>query len=272
MTSPAGAAPQPSPAAAACPDIGHTLLAIFAHPDDESIASGGLLAWCADRGARVSLLCVTRGGYGAGDAALDVKARRTAELDAAAHVLGLAEVALLDYRDGYLPWEGGPALVADVRAAIERVQPEVVVTFGPDGLYWHPDHIAVHEATTTAIDALGERAPALFYVTTPPDQMRRVLEAALVAHAGSPDGDAPRGILGITNVEAFGSHAEPPTLVVDATAHAGRKLAALRCHRTQVAGDALDLLPDTAAHLLGVEHYRRADTGATGLTFIERLG
>ncbi len=253
------------------PDAGRSLLAVFAHPDDESIACGGLLAWCADRGARVSVLCVTRGGYGAGDTAPAHQARRTAELQAAAEHLGLAEVDVLDYRDGYLPWEDRPALVQDIRSTIARLQPEVVVTFGADGLYWHPDHIAVHEATTAAVGALGSQAPALFYVTSPPGQMRLVLDAALAAHSRRSEGHAPRSILGITAVEAFGSHAEPPTLVVDATAYAARKLAALRCHQTQLAGDALDLLPGDQAHLLGVEHYHRAATGATGVTFIERL-
>jgi len=272
------------------PDAGRTLLAVFAHPDDESIAAGGLLAWCADRGARVVLLCATRGGYSEDDPAGTAATTppdapmppdaRTRELAAAARELGLAEVVLLEYRDGYLPWEGGAALEADIRAAIARVRPDVVVTFGEDGLYWHPDHIAVHAGTTAAVAALGPEAPALFYVTTPPGQMRRVFDAAQAAYDARVSGGAgtgarpgpPRGILGIAAVDAFGAHAAAPTLIVDARAFAHRKLAALRCHRTQMAGDALDLLPDEdAPRLLGEEHYRRAPVGARGPTFIERL-
>ena len=89
---------------------GRSLLAVFAHPDDESLACGGLLARCAMLGAQVSLLCATRGegarrirpaqplvigGLG------DIRAR---ELEAAARILGVTDVVMLDYEDGMLPW------------------------------------------------------------------------------------------------------------------------------------------------------------------------
>ena len=201
---------------------GRSLLAVFAHPDDESLAAGGLLAWCAARGARVSLLCLSRGEAGRGEGNLgDVRSR---ELRDAAATLGLSDVVLLHHPDGMLPWLDGGVLERDVRDAIAAARPEVVVTFGEDGLYWHPDHIAVYEATRGAVASLGGDGPALFYVTMPPGQMPAVLAAAAPRLTAS----ARRDLLGIEDAAAFGAAAQPPTLVLHTGAFAARKLAALR--------------------------------------------
>ncbi|MDE2907518.1 MAG: PIG-L family deacetylase, partial [Acidobacteriota bacterium] len=101
---------------------GRSLLAVFAHPDDESIACGGLLAWCAHLGVDVSLLCMTRGEHGRGSTAGseegslrsslcvtrdehgespgEVARKRRRVLDAAARALGIGAVTLLDHEDG----------------------------------------------------------------------------------------------------------------------------------------------------------------------------
>jgi N-acetyl-1-D-myo-inositol-2-amino-2-deoxy-alpha-D-glucopyranoside deacetylase len=141
----------------------------------------------------------------------------------------------------------------------------VVVTFDEDGLYWHPDHVAVHERATAVVAALGAAAPALRYVSMPEGAVRALVDAA--------GGGARRpGMLGVADVDAFGAAAPPPSLIVDASAVASRKLAALRCHRTQVEGSALDLLPERdAARFLGIEHYREAAVGAPGGSFLERF-
>lgn len=247
---------------------GRSLLAVFAHPDDESLASGGLLAWCAARGARVSLLCLSRGEAGSGGAATNLGEVRAAELSDAAAILGLAEVALLHHPDGMLPWLEPGALERDIRGAIAAGRPDVVVTFGEDGLYWHPDHIAVHDATRAAVASLGADGPALYYVTMPPGQMADVLATALPRLGPSSRHD----LLGIDDAAAFGSAAQPPSLVLHTGPHAARKLAALRCHRTQVSGGPFDQLSALEAEtLLGVEHYRRADVGSAEPAFIERL-
>src|SRR2546428_3352364 len=249
---------------------GRSLLAVFAHPDDESLACGGLLAWCAHRGAHVSLLCVTHGEHDQGKRLADVRAQ---ELRDACRALGLASLELLDYDDGMLPWADARQLEADIREAIERFRPEIVITFDEDGLYWHPDHIAVHERTTAAVAAMREDSPALYYVTMPAGQMRAVVHHAEETFASQgATGEPPRRILGITPPDAFGALAPAPTLIVDAADFANRKLTAIRCHRSQLIDDALTLVAESdAGRLLGVEHYRRAAVGSRGEAFIERF-
>ncbi|MEX2047663.1 MAG: PIG-L family deacetylase [Chloroflexota bacterium] len=110
---------------------GHSLLGVFAHPDDESLACGGLMARCGEGGARVSLLCLTRGEHGprgldaeAGHATTRGATRepiretlsetRARELHEAARLLGVSDVVLLDHKDGMLPW--APSGVLELRA------------------------------------------------------------------------------------------------------------------------------------------------------------
>ena len=271
------------------PDLtGHTLLAVFAHPDDESIACGGLLAWCADAGARVTLLCATHGELGrpADESAHDVtalpetatrmaalKERRGDELACAAEQLGIDEMRILGFPDGMLPWLPDGALAAAVHDVIDALHPQVIVTFGADGLYWHPDHVAVHQAVRTAVASLDDAAPALFYVTMPQGQMRQVVERAAARVAvGAARPLRRTDVLGIDNPDAFGDAAQPPTLVLETGSFAARKLAAIRCHRTQTEGGPFDALGEAdAAVILGLEHYHRADVGSQTPAFIERL-
>ena len=253
---------------------GRSLLAVFAHPDDESLACGGLLAWCAAQGAEVSLVCVTHGEGGPGSGpAQDLRETRKQELQSASRLLGISDLTLLDYPDGMLPWVDAAALEADIRKAIRRLRPDVVITFGEDGLYWHPDHIAIHERATAAVAALADDAPALYYVTMPPGSMRAVVRHAVDTVASRGSGERPpRLILGIEDVDAFGASAAPPTLVVDASDFAARKLAAIRCHRTQLGDSALEILADCdAVRFLGVEHFRRAEVPSNADAFIERF-
>ncbi len=257
---------------------GASLLAVFAHPDDESLACGGLLARCTQSGVRVSLLCLTHGEHGTGQDGKPgghegrrLRDTRAGELDAAARILGIRDVLLLNHEDGMLPWIDHTQLEADILDAISRFQPHVVVTFDEDGLYWHPDHIAVHERTTAAVAQLGAAGPALHYVSMPAGRMRAIVDAA----SNDPEqaDPRPRLILGVADADAFGSMAPAPTLVMEAGEFAGRKLAALQCHRTQFEGSALEYVSaQDAAALLGTEHYRRAEVGSRDDVFIERFG
>lgn len=254
-----------------------SLLAVFAHPDDESLACGGLLAWCAEEGARVSLLCATHGEHGpAQEAGNDLREARARELQSAARVLGLHDVVLLDHPDGMLPWVDAALLEADIRTAIHRVRPDVVVTFDEDGLYWHPDHIAMHERTTAAVISLGwedEPAPALYYVSLPLGSMRAVVAHAEAVVAAGSNARPPRLILGIEDADAFGAEAPSPTLIVDASRFAARKLAAIKCHRSQLGDSALTLVAESdAARFFGIEHFRRAGIRSAANAFIERFG
>lgn len=275
----AASAAQPAPPPRAAAGRPPSLLAVFAHPDDESLASGGLLAWSAAVGVRVSLLCLTHGEHGhAGRGTPGAKTRplrqvRADELQAAAQVLGIARVRLLDHEDGMLPWIDPDRLDADILDEILRTRPEVVITFDADGLYWHPDHIAVHERTTGVVAALGGGAPALFHVTMPPGAMRAVVDHAGRNHATlGAAGPSARSILGVADPDAFGAGAPPPTLVLHARDHAVQKLRALRCHRTQFDDCALRFVDeDDATRLLGTEHYRRSEVGARGETIVDRL-
>ena len=231
---------------------GRSLVAVFAHPDDESIACGGALAICADRGVRVSLICATHGENNHGERDEGWYVQRASELDAAAAVLGIGEVVLLDFRDGFLPWTD--QLTSRIDTELRRLQPDAVVTFGKDGLYWHPDHIAICDATTVAVDALGDEPPALYYVTMPPGQMRRIVDEVW-AQDEVTTGHLP--LLGLNNPDAFGVGAADPTVVVDISAVATRKLAALKCHRSQIEGAIARLSDAAAPRLLGVEHFHR---------------
>jgi LmbE family N-acetylglucosaminyl deacetylase len=252
---------------------GRTVLAVFAHPDDESLACGGTLARLSDAGARVVLLCASRGERGMlSDSTLvddgNLGRVRTLELHEAARVLGIADVLVFDYPDGNLRWADVPELQADIVSTLRRFKPDAVITFDEDGLYWHLDHIGVHERTSTAVQSLGTDAPPLYYVTMPKGVMRQLVDAA-IARGWAP---ADAKIWGITP-DAFGLQAEPHTLQLDVREWVPRKLAALRCHRTQMGQNNPFAWIDEAdaRRLLGIEQFRRAQPH-TGTSILEALG
>jgi N-acetyl-1-D-myo-inositol-2-amino-2-deoxy-alpha-D-glucopyranoside deacetylase len=261
-------------ASAALPLAGRTVLGIFAHPDDESLACGGTLARLADAGCRVVVVCASHGEAGSiSDPALvpdgDLGRVRVRELSEAAAVLGVAEVIVLDHPDGDLRWDHIPELHAEIVALIERYRPDAVITFAEDGLYWHLDHIGVHERTYTAVLSLGAAAPPLYYVTMRLGVMREVSEAAH-AKGGAPPDSSFWGIA----PDAFGDGANPPTFVIDVRDWAVRKLAALRCHRTQMGPNnpMAWIDEEEARRWLGSEQFRRAPIEAAGDPMLELLG
>lgn len=151
------------------------LLAVLAHPDDESFGPGGTLALYAQRGVEVHLACATRGEVGSAPEELlaghaDVGALREHELRCAAKHLGLASVHFLGYRDSGM--HGSPdnrhpralaaapldEVAAQVAHLIRQIRPQVVITFDPMGGYRHPDHIAIHRATLEAFQASSDPA------------------------------------------------------------------------------------------------------------------
>lgn len=253
---------------------GRTILAVFAHPDDEALACGGTIARAVDAGARVVLLCASRGEKGSiSDPALvpdgDLGRVRARELRDAAAVLGIAEVTILDHPDGDLRWADVPMMHAEILMMIERHHPDAVITFGEDGLYWHLDHIGIHERTLTAVASLGANAPALYFVTMPHGVMREVVEAARAKGRAPADSS----FWGITP-DAFGDEALPPTFVVDVGDWVGRKLAALQCHRTQIGlHNPFTWIDEAEARRwLGFEQFRRASLDARAEQVLELLG
>lgn len=160
-------------------------MAVLAHPDDESLGFGGSLAKYAAEGASVHLLTATLGQRGWKGAKEDypgpeaLGAHREAELRAAVKELGVTKLSLLGYMDGALdevPPEDASVAIAE---HIVRAKPDVVLTFGPDGVYGHPDHIAISQFTTAAVvrAASGEglaashRVSKLYYLATTKDEL-----------------------------------------------------------------------------------------------------
>jgi LmbE family N-acetylglucosaminyl deacetylase len=153
-----------------------SLMAVFAHPDDESFGSGGTLArYGADPDVRVVLVCATRGEAGEiSDPALSSKEKlgevREAELRCACQVLGIEALHLLGYRDSGMagtPENQHPRALtrADFHEAVGKIvahirgeKPDVVVTFDETGGYGHPDHIAIHHFTKAAYAAAADPA------------------------------------------------------------------------------------------------------------------
>jgi len=252
---------------------GRTILTVLAHPDDESLACGGTLARLADAGAHTVLLCASRGELGSaqGPEREDDELGRTraVELREAASLLGIAELLIMDHPDGNLRWAHITELHAQIVMILRHYQPAAVITFGEDGLYWHLDHIGVHERTTTAVKLMGTAAPPLYYVTMPEGVMRAIVNAATSRGWAQPT----HGLWGLSP-DAFGDAARPHTLMVDVTEWVPRKLAAIRCHRSQMGtGHPLDRIDEAEARRwLGKEHFRRAAIGGSDEQVLESLG
>jgi N-acetyl-1-D-myo-inositol-2-amino-2-deoxy-alpha-D-glucopyranoside deacetylase/mycothiol S-conjugate amidase len=152
-----------------------TILAVLAHPDDESFGLGGTLALYAQKGYDTYLVCATRGEVGTVDAEhlngfKDTAELRTAELERAARILGLKDVFFLGYRDSGMPGtEENKHPDAQINHSIDEVagkvvryirelKPDVVITFDPIGGYKHPDHIHIHQATVLAFEKADDSA------------------------------------------------------------------------------------------------------------------
>jgi N-acetyl-1-D-myo-inositol-2-amino-2-deoxy-alpha-D-glucopyranoside deacetylase len=166
-----------------------TLLAVLAHPDDESFGMGGTLALYASRGADVYLVCATRGEVGQADEEhlkgfSSIGEMREAELRCAAGILGLKDVFFLGYRDSGMP--GSPEnqhpqaqishpvqeVAGKVVSYIRRLKPDVVLTFDPIGGYRHPDHMHIQQAAALAFEHAAD--PGFFPGAEPPFQPKRL--------------------------------------------------------------------------------------------------
>ena len=149
------------------------LMAVLAHPDDESLGTGGTLAKYSGEGIETFVVTATRGergrfGDGVESPGPEIVGRtREAELRAAANELGVREVSVLGYPDGGLERVNRAEIVQTVAGHIARIRPHVVITFGPDGAYGHPDHIAISQITCAAVVAAagaGHQVSKLYFI------------------------------------------------------------------------------------------------------------
>ena len=140
------------------------LMAVLAHPDDESLGFGGTLARYSLEGVETSLVTATRGERGRffspdrKTEPAEVGRVREAELRAAADVLGIREVTILGYPDGAVDQMDAAVAIRAIAGHIRRIRPHAVVTFGPEGGYGHPDHIAISQFATAAVVCASDSA------------------------------------------------------------------------------------------------------------------
>lgn len=221
-----------------------TLMAVHAHPDDEVLGTGGLLARCAAEGIRTVLVTCTNGEQGDGSAGVkpgepghdaeEVARRRLAELRESAGLLGIGHLELLGYRDsGMDGWSANhdPRAFANVppdesaarlAGLMERYRPQVVVTYDENGGYGHPDHIQAHRITLAAADRSGV-PDKLYYAAIPRSGIRQMFDA--VREAGIE--------IGFDPPDDFGTPDELITSTVDVSAHVEAKRKALEAHASQ---------------------------------------
>jgi bacillithiol biosynthesis deacetylase BshB2 len=193
-----------------------SILLVFAHPDDESFGVAGTVKKYTQQGVPVDLVCATRGEKGSRldvPANIDTGTAREAELRAAAAIMGIRDIYLLGYTDGELDQANEDEVINKIADIMRRVEPEIVITFGPDGISGHSDHMAIGNAATRAFERLSaaESEPRkLYYVT--------IAESA------------------VPNADDFGVATRPDeevTISVDISDYLDSKIQAIAAHRSQ---------------------------------------
>src|SRR5215471_20836438 len=221
-----------------------TLLLVHAHPDDECVATGGVMLRAHQQGHRVVLVTATRGEEGEIHNMDEASVRprlgdvRTEELRRSAEILGVDRLEILGYRDSGMagtPSNDDPrsfhmAHLAEagerLAAVLREERPDVVVTYTSDGTYGHPDHIKAHHTTLAALDLIeqeGSQPAKLYLSAVPRGLMRQWMERAREAGMELPTGGI--RILGIPDEEI--------TTVVDVSDLVDRKRAAFEAHVSQ---------------------------------------
>jgi LmbE family N-acetylglucosaminyl deacetylase len=272
-----------------------TLMAVFAHPDDESFGMGGTLArYGADPGVRVVLVCATRGEAGEiSDPGLATPERlgevREQELRCACQILKVDELHFLDYRDSGMAGTPGnqhpqalamavsEEVVGKIVALIRRERPDVVVTHDETGGYGHPDHVAAHRHTKAAYTAAGDPArypvPAGLEAGLEPYRPRKLYYTAIprrffqaVAAKMQEMGLAEHPRIKRFMVDPFGLPDEACTTDVDVHDFWDTKRAALQCHATQLKPDSLfaSLPPEIMRELQSWECFQLVESTIGG--------
>lgn len=254
-----------------------TILAIFAHPDDEAFSSGGTIACYAETGVDVILVCATRGEAGEisdpGFATPETLGQvREDELRCAAEAMGIKDLIFLDYRDSGMAgtpenkhpraFMNAPAetVISTLVEIIRHVQPQIIVTFEPNGGYGHPDHIAIHNHTVSAFHAAADPSykpsagPAWntkrLYYTAIPRSFFMDMRSRLVSLGE----DTSEFDQMLSKQEGWPDEAVHVTMDVSSTVE--DKWEALCCHRTQFGpGNLFRRLPEEDAKQLMSKEY-----------------
>ncbi len=262
-----------------------TLLEVHAHPDDESITSGGLFAWCAERGISTVLVTCTGGEVGEiVDPSMDVAAvrpqlasLRERELRDACAILGIKHLELLGYRDSGMagtPENAHPdafrraamkQAVARLVEIVRRRRPEVVITYDDGGGYGHPDHIKAHRITVRAFSAAADpkfrpragppwQIKKLYYTALPRSRLKRLAQEIRARGIKTRWSDVEPEDL------EFGTPDELVTTTVDARRYADLKMKAMAAHKSQIdpEGWMLNIDRDLRREIWGWESFIRA--------------
>lgn len=245
-------------------------MAILAHPDDESLGVGGTIAKYVAEGVHVSLVTATRGQRGRHATAAvhpgpEAMGRiREAELRAAAEVLGIRDVRLLDYVDQDLDRADPREAIGRIAACVRQRRPHVVVTFPPDGAYGHPDHVAICQFATAAVVAAADaswQGPEAGLA--PPHRVAKLYYMAWGERAWAAYQSAFKVL--VSRVDGVERHATPwpewaITTTIDTRAHWPTVWRAVQCHQSQVANYArlAALEPEHHEALWGAQQFYRA--------------
>jgi LmbE family N-acetylglucosaminyl deacetylase len=248
-------------------------MAVLAHPDDESLGIGGLMAKSAAEGIETHLVTATRGERGrVGNARPGPEIAgplRESELRRAAAVLGIAGVTFLDFVDGELDRVEPRAAIDRIAGEIRRVRPQVVVTFPHDGAYGHPDHVAISQLTGAAVVAAAQpgdggephRVDKLYWLAWSAENERAYANAVgrVVARVDGVEREA-----GVWASWAI-------TTVVDARPWWRQVWEAVRCHESQIAGYASLAATNDAEHerIWGIQEFYRVFSFVNGGREIE---
>jgi LmbE family N-acetylglucosaminyl deacetylase len=237
------------------------LAVVYAHPDDDTYSVGGTIALHVPDGLEVMVVLATSGEAGPiADPSLANRETlgrvREAEARAALAVLGAkgAEVHFLRYPDGGLAEVDPRELTARVAELLDAFQPEVVATFGAEGITKHEDHIAIHQAATEAFHTAHTRAKGgsvarLLYNAIPRSQLERWAELVRESGTNAFDPEDPYQPRAVPD--------EAIAVSVDCGEAVGLKVQALRAHRTQAAE--LEEIPEDAYSIVfGHEHFVQA--------------
>lgn len=246
-----------------------TLVCLHAHPDDESIGTGGTLARAAAAGHRTVLVFATRGELGEpvpgvlGDGE-QLTLRRTAEVYESARVLGVERVEFLGYTDSGMigedtndaPWcfwqAEVDAAAHRLAAILEEEAPDVLTVYDDDGGYGHPDHIQVHRVGRRAAELAG--VPIVAQGTMNRDLIQRAMAEAAAMGVELPAGDEAESEV---DRSSFGKPEVELTHVVDASTVLDQKRASMQAHASQIAPDHFMVsMPDEAfAYVFGTEWF-----------------